>query len=112
MSAQTPDELFAQIRWGAAYRPVWDREPEAYLNGGLVAPGKSRRLGKLTEPGRAFTAYLGVQDWPGQDGDVAYTRFFASLWRGRRVLLLQTHPTLHGALAQVWEVYLRLPLAR
>ncbi|MCX6021062.1 MAG: hypothetical protein NTZ05_04920 [Chloroflexi bacterium] len=107
----TPQDLFACIQWGAAYRPEWNAAPERYREAGLVQEGKSRRLGKLEEPGRRFRAYLGVQHavagprWGARE----YTRFFVSLSHRGRVLILQTHLTLESALAQAWSVYQRLP---
>lgn len=111
MAERAADGLFARIQWGAAYHPEWDRTPEAYLAAGLLKEGKARRLGRLEEPSRRFRAYFGVQHAPERLrwGSPEYLRFFVSLMHGKRVLTLQTHPTMPAALAQAWDVYRRLP---
>lgn len=111
MAETAPDGLFARIQWSTAYRPAWDTVPEAYLDAGLLKAGKARRLGRLEEPSRRFRAYFGVQHAPARArwGSPEYLRFFVSLLHGKRVLTLQTHPTMQAALAQAWAVYQLLP---
>lgn len=111
MVETTADGLFARIHWGAVYCPAWDAMPETYLEAGLLKDGKARRLGRLEEPSRRFRAYFGVQHAAARVrwGSEEYIRFFVSLMHGKRVLTLQTHPTMQAALAQAWAVYQRLP---
>ena len=95
------EDLRARIRWHHLYRQEWDSAPETYVDEGIVAWGKSRRLGLLMAG--PVKAYLGVQhvdptragwDVVGQLG----ARFFASLFVGGKVVTLRTFDTLAGAL--------------
>jgi len=91
-----------RMQWSVVYHSPWDATPEAYLECGIVAPGRSRRLARMEDDTRAFKAYLGVQHFdptryglPGQ----AQTRFFLSLFLRGRIVTLRTYPTLDAARA-------------
>jgi hypothetical protein len=100
------------IAWAAHYQPEWDADPEAYVDAGLVAWGKTRRLGKLDlpgHPGAGFKAYIGVQHVdPGLGGwqlDAPEARFFISWFVGGRCLGLRVAPTMPQALALLCAAY-------
>lgn len=102
MSLNPPTPEALPIRWSTVYQPRWDDAPEAYVDAGIVAVGRSRRLAKAEDASRAFKAYLGVQHWdpsrwnlPGE----ARAVFFLSLFHRNRTLALRTYPTLAAALA-------------
>jgi predicted dehydrogenase len=93
----------ARMVWSVVYRPDWDDEPDAYVVAGIVAHGRSRRLGRAAWPGHGVLVYLGIQHldparW-GVAGDPT-ARFFVSLRHGPRVWL-RTYPTVTTALAAV-----------
>lgn len=104
-----PDAL--TVRWSPIYTPAWDEIPQAYVDAGLVGVGRSRRLAKVEDAGRAFKAYLGVQHWdparwhlPGEPR----ASFFLSLFRDNRTLTLRTYPTLPAALAALTDAWTAL----
>ena len=53
-----PTEL--PLLWSANYHPEWDETPEAYLEAKIVAPARSRRLGRYNDPPRERKGYIGV----------------------------------------------------
>ena len=103
----------AAITWAREYRPAWDTDPEAYVDAGVVAWGKTRRLGKLELPaspgGAAFKAYIGVQHVDPRLGgwrlDAPEARFFVSWFVGRRSVGLRVAPTIPAALAILRDAY-------
>ncbi len=104
--SSTPDGLV--VHWSSTYQPQWDESPQAYVDAGVVHPGRSRRLAKVEDTHRAFKAYLGVQHWdpsrwnlPGE----ARSIFFLSLFHNHRTLALRTYPTLSAALAALDEAW-------
>lgn len=85
------------ITWSRDYHSDWDARPEAYIEHGLVACGRSRRLARAEDRAVAFKAYVGVQHddparWhlPGQDRSV----FFLSLFIANRTVSLRTYSTM------------------
>jgi hypothetical protein len=95
------ENLRALIRWHHLYREEWDSAPERYVDEGVVAWGKSRRLGLLKSG--PVKAYLGVQHVdPTRAGwglvEQPEARFFASLFVGGKVVTLRTFGTLADAL--------------
>ena len=101
------------VAWAAHYRPEWDADLDAYVDAGVVAWGKTRRLGKVELPGAAhgagFKAYIGVQHVDPRRGGwalaVPEARFFVSWFVGRRCLGLRVAPTIPAALAILTEAY-------
>jgi hypothetical protein len=95
--------LRASIRWNPLYRPDWDDDPGRYVEDGVVAWGKSRRLGIfLDDP---VKAYIGVQHVdPAKGGwsmfEAPTARYFTSLFVEGRIVTLRTFPTLNEAL--IW----------
>jgi hypothetical protein len=92
------------IVWSPIYLPAWDETPQAYVDAGTMAPGRSRRLAKITHARHDFKAYLGVRHFeparwnlPGEPT----TTFFASFFIAGRTVALRTFPTLSDALATV-----------
>lgn len=90
------------IQWADVYHPEWDDAPQAYVEAGIVAEGRSRRLARAEDISRAFKAYLGVQHWdpsrwnlPGEERAV----FFLSLFHHNRTISLRTYPTILATLA-------------
>ena len=92
--------------WSGIYHPAWDATPEAYLEAGLVAWGRSRRLARAATPAYAFTAYLGIHHNTWGENDT--TRFFLSLLVGKRTIALRTFSTLPEALAELDAFHARL----
>ena len=95
------ETLRSLISWHAEYRPEWDSAPEEYAANGVVAWGRSRRLG-LFKLG-VVKAYLGVQHVdPGKPGwaivGAPQTRFFLSIFMSGSCITLRTFPTLDAAL--------------
>ncbi len=92
------------IAWSPIYQPSWDATPQAYVDAGVIAPGRSRRLAKVTDTRRDFKAYLGVQHFePARwnlPGD-ATAKFFASFFVNGRTVALRTYPTMAEALVAV-----------
>jgi len=91
------EQLRAATRWSERYRSEWDSTPDKYADEGVVAWGRSRRLG-LFEVGK-YKAYIGVQHIdPTRPGwgivDEPLARFFVSMFVGRRCVALRTFPTM------------------
>lgn len=109
-------EIGLRYTWAAWYSPAWDDDPGAYIEAGLVAWGRSRRLAKVVGDvgatgNGAFKAYLGVQHYdPGRWGVAGEPRavYFLSLFLARRTLSLHTYPTLAQARAALDAAYNRL----
>jgi hypothetical protein len=101
------------IEWAAIHQPAWDDAPGEYVAAGLVGWGRSRRLGRVTDPARRFKAYLGVQHFDpvrwGVAGE-AQAKFFVSFFVGGRTVALHTHPIMAEVLAELADVHARLPL--
>lgn len=90
-------DLREHIQWHTEYRPEWDGSPDEYVERGVVARGKTRRLGMYRHG--AVKAYLGVQHVdPGRVGwaimEEAQARFFVSLFAHGRVVTLRTFATM------------------
>jgi hypothetical protein len=95
------EDLRGLVQWSKSYHPEWDQEPERYVTGGVVAWGRSRRLG-FVEIG-TLKAYLGVQHVdPTRPGWGMFaepqTRFFVSSFVGGTCVSLRTAATMDGAL--------------
>ena len=103
-----------ELTWSQIYQPQWDDQPEAYVQHGIVAWGRSRRLAKAIDRQSDFKAYLGVQHYdPGHwhvSGE-ARTVFFLSLFVHGRTIALQTFPTCQDSLAALYTFHVTL-LAR
>lgn len=94
-----------RISWSPVYNPAWDDTPDAYVEHGLVAWGRSRRLARCEDPRLRFKAYIGIQhDDPARWGvpGEPRTRFFLSLFLAGRTLSLRTYPILADALAALY----------
>jgi hypothetical protein len=96
-----PQSLRASTRWHHLYCPDWDDAPEQYVASGVVAWGRSKRLGFFQDG--PVKAYIGVQHVdPARGGwnvfDNPTARFFASLFVGGRVITLRTFATLGESL--------------
>src|SRR5688572_10817696 len=90
------EEIRARIEWHREYRPEWDDTPDEYTVHGIVAWGRSRRLGLFREG--EIKAYLGVQhvdptraEWAIMDEPQA--RFFISVFVSGQTVTLRTFPT-------------------
>lgn len=92
------------ISWSPAYHPAWDDSPQAYVDAGVLAPGRSRRLAKVVDARHVFKAYLGVQHFDPARWNLSgepTAKFFASFFLRGHTLTLRTYPTLPVALAAV-----------
>ncbi len=107
--AEAEGEL--HIEWSAIYRSEWDEQPQQYIAAGLLAWNRSRRLAKVHDPLRRFTAYLGVRHFDpvrwNVPGDPT-TTYFASFFINRRTIALHTYPSLGDALAAVRQFHASL----
>jgi hypothetical protein len=99
------------VAWAQVYREEWDTTPARYVAAGIVGWGRSRRLAKIEDPTCAFTSYVGIQHFdptrwnlPG----VPVAKYFASLFKHRRTVGLQTYATMSDALAAVRKFHERL----
>lgn len=99
------------VRWSPAYWAEWDETPEAYVEQGHVAWGRSRRLARFDDAALGFKAYVGVQHddparWnvPGE----ARARFFLSLFVENRTVMLRTFGTMCEALTALALFHERL----
>ena len=93
-----------QFTWSRVYRPEWDEQPEQYINHGILAPGRSRRLGRVDVPDAWVKAYIGVQHFdPERWGlaGAAQARFFLSLFSGGRTVSMRVYPTIGDVLAEL-----------
>ncbi|HEX8037488.1 MAG TPA: hypothetical protein VF510_26780 [Ktedonobacterales bacterium] len=91
-----------RISWSPIHNPAWDDTPEAYVEHGLVAWGRSRRLARCEDPRRHVKAYIGIQHDDPTRWHLAgesRTRYFLSLFLAGRTLSLRTYPTIAAALA-------------
>ncbi|HEY8326808.1 MAG: hypothetical protein ACHQ1E_04510 [Ktedonobacterales bacterium] len=104
----TPDSDAAAdsliLRWSPHYRPAWDATPDAYVEAGLVAPERTRRLLRADDPRLGMKAYLGVRHsdpsrygLPGEP----HASFFLSVLLGKRTLFLRSYDTMPAALAEL-----------
>jgi hypothetical protein len=91
-----------EIEWAAWHRPAWDERPQEYVEAGVLAWGKSRRLAKARDERLDLKAFIGVQHFdpgrwnlPGKPS----TRFFLSLFIHGHTVSLRTYPTVTAALA-------------
>ena len=90
------------IEWSVAYHPEWDDMPDAYVEHGVVASGRSRRLARAEHARCALKAYLGVQHYDPTRYGLAgepQAKFFLSLFVHGRTVTLRTFPTLGAARA-------------
>jgi hypothetical protein len=93
-----PHETDLPIAWSVCYHPEWDVAPEAYLQAQIVAPGRSRRLGRYDDSPRGRKGYIGVYHQPGLPGTDGRTRFFLSLFVQGRTLGLRSYATIDDLL--------------
>ena len=108
MDSSTANQLISAIHWHSRHTPAWDDNPWAYVEHGILPPGRSRRLGVLSLDSVGFKAYLGVQHFdPGLWGyrGTAYCKFFLSLWTGKVCRELRTYPTMEQALERLRAFY-------
>ena len=91
-----------EIEWAAWYRPEWDEQPQRYVDAGVVASERSKRLAKASDTRLQLKAYIGVRHsdpsrWnlPGEPS----ARFFLSLFVRGRTISLRTYPTVATALS-------------
>jgi hypothetical protein len=104
-----PSDLI--LTWSPAYHPEWDDDPGQYVEHGIVAWGRSRRLARAANPTRAFKAYLGVQHYDPDRWHVpgpARSVYFLSLFVAGRTITLRTFPTLPDALTALRDFHARL----
>ena len=97
-----------RIHWSSIYNPAWDDTPDAYVEHGLVAWGRSRRLARCDAPRIHVKAYIGVQHDDPARWHVAgepRTRFFLSLFLAGRTISLRTYPILADALAALYAFH-------
>lgn len=99
------------VTWSAIYRPEWVASPEEYVQAGLVAWGRSRRLARADDVTVALKAYLGVQHFdpsmwslPGEP----IAKYFLSVIVAGRSIWLRTFPTVPDAWAALTEFHARL----
>lgn len=100
-----------RIQWSPIYNPAWDDTPDAYVEHGLVAWSRSRRLARCEDPRRQLKAYIGVQHDDPARWHVAgepRTRYFLSLFLAGRTVSLRTYPTLADALVTLYAFYATL----
>lgn len=102
------------LRWAPAYQPAWDAMPAAYVEAGVVAWERTRRLARADDARLGMKAYLGVRHsdptrWglPGEPQAV----FFLSVLLGKTTLLLRTYPTIPAALETLRATHARLAAA-
>jgi hypothetical protein len=96
------------VVWSAAYRPVWDATPEAYVEEGVVGWSRSRRLARAEDASIGFKAYVGIQHYDPSRWHVAGAPcavFFVSFFQDGRTLALRTFPTMDVALAELRRVH-------
>jgi len=87
------------IFWSANYHPEWDETPEAYLQARIVAPTRSRRLGRYSDSQRERKGYIGVYHQAGYQESKGRTRFFLSLFAHGQTLGLRSYTTMNDLLA-------------
>lgn len=99
------------LRWSPIYQPAWDAAPEAYVEAGVVAWERTRRLLRADDTRLGLKAYLGVRHsdparWglPGEPSAV----FFLSILLGKTTLFLRTYPTVSAALATLRATHAQL----
>jgi hypothetical protein len=100
---EAPDEMQSmEIKWAAWYHPEWDEQPQRYVDAGVVAWERSKRLAKASDARLELKAYIGVRHsdpsrWnlPGEPS----ARFFLSLFIRGRTVSLRTYPTIAAALS-------------
>jgi hypothetical protein len=100
-----------EMRWSPSYQPGWDASPEAYLEAGVVAWARSRRLLRADDARRNLKAYFGVQHsdparWGGSGEPRAI--FFLSVLIGKQTIFLLTYPTVASALDKLYRAYAHL----
>ncbi|HEU5344243.1 MAG TPA: hypothetical protein VFU60_07875 [Ktedonobacterales bacterium] len=99
------------MRWSPSYQPAWDAAPDAYVEAGVVAPERTRRLLRADDPRLGMKAYIGVRHSDpsryGLPGE-AHASFFLSVLLGKRTLYLHTHPTIPAALDELRRTHARL----
>lgn len=106
-----------EAHWSTIYHPEWDRDPEQYLDSGLLKWGHSRRLARFDDRLRAFKAYIGIHHTdPSRWGasEPARTRYFLSLFLLGQTVSLHTYESLAEAQAALATFHRQLvdePLA-
>ena len=86
------------IQWSMSYRPGRDITPEACLTAGIVAPSRSRRLGRYADAAHERKGYVGVYH---QQIDPAQTWFFLSLFVQGQIIGLWSYPTIPEVLTRL-----------
>lgn len=99
------------LRWSPHYQPAWDATPDAYVEAGVVAPERTRRLLRADDPQLGMKAYIGVRHsdpsrygLPGEP----HASFFLSVLLGGRTLFLRTYATAPAALVELRRTHERL----
>ena len=87
------------ITWSANYHSEWDETPETYLQARIVAPTRSRRLGRYSDPRRERKGYIGVYHQAGYLESEGHTRFFLSLFVRKHTLGLRSYARMQDLLA-------------
>jgi hypothetical protein len=112
MDASNPkDTSDLELVWSPIYQPQWDEQPEAYVEHGIVAWGRSRRLARAADTPQSFVAYIGIQQYDPNRWHVAgepRTVFFLSLFVRGRTVALRTFPTCQNALAALYAFHTSL----
>lgn len=111
----TPDSDAAAdgllLRWSPHYQPAWDATPDAYVEAGVVAPERTRRLLRADDPRLGMKAYIGVRHSDpsryGLPGE-SLASFFLSVLLGKRTLFLRTYDAMPAALAELRRTHERL----
>ena len=99
------------IVWAPIYQPRWDAQPEAYVEQGIVAWGRSRRLARASDARHSLKAYIGVQHFDPGRWHVAgepRTVFFLSLFLQGHTVALHTYATCQEALAALYTFHAAL----
>jgi hypothetical protein len=99
------------LRWSPIYQSAWDATPQAYVEAGVVAWERTRRLLRADDARLGMKAYLGVRHsdpsrWglPGEPRAV----FFLSVLLGATTVFLRTYPTIPAALSALRETHAQL----
>lgn len=99
------------MRWSPHYQPAWDVAPDAYVEAGVVAPERTRRLLRADDPSLGMRAYIGVRHSdPTRYGLPGEPRasFFLSVLLGKRTLFLRMHSTIPAALDELRHTHEQL----
>lgn len=84
-----------QFHWSPLYDPEWNAAPNRYVEAGVVAWGRSRRLARVDVPAYAFKSYLGIQAWDPRRWNLPgapEAKFFLSTFAHGHTLAMRTFP--------------------